>query len=211
MTQEELIAAVKALQEKNGGDLLGLAVKLYDDNHGFREKNRTLKEENAALKGRALPDGAVVLSPEEASAWGAFKALGKPEEIKAQLASVPELQGKLSKIERDRLIDEVAAFAGWKPGVLRRMPDVDKLTFELRDEQQDGTGTKVPYVKDASGQTRKADEFGEAEWPEFMPALKAEPAKPAGTPWIEQPSGGKPIKKDPAASYIGKAYADPKK
>ena len=200
----EALAAFKSLLEKNGGDSAKLAEKLFDDNHALREDKRKLKDEAAALKAKVPAEGSRVLTADEMKAWDELKALGKPEEIKAAFGTVKELQGKLSKVERDKLLEEAAGAHGFKPHVLGKMPGLDRLTIEVRTVKQDGKDTKVAHVKDELGQTRTLAEYAEAEWSDFLPALTltAASAQPPGTKWVDQSSGGKAPKQDQVEAFI---------
>lgn len=124
------------LVARYGGDALRLAGDLVErerDNFALREKNRDLRRENETLK-QAVPEGALVLSGEQAEQWQAFSQLNLPvPEIRAQLTA-----GQSAITERDVLVraatlEEAAKLAGFKPGVLRLL--AKDLAIEVREDE----------------------------------------------------------------------------
>jgi len=208
MTQEELIAAVKALQAKNGTDAEGLAVKLYDENFQLREKNRTAKAEIEELKKKLPAENAVVLAAADAKIWAEYQKLGKPEDLGKAVSERADLSKQVSESKRKELVNAAAEAHGLRASVLSKL--IGELPIEMKDEQRDGKAVKVAYVKDGA-ESKPLDKYAESAWADFVPALRTEPAKGNGTQFVNQSTGGKAPESDPVKSYFAKTYGEGKK
>jgi hypothetical protein len=180
---------------KDGDAALRMAERLsavLEDNFKAREKNRQLRDEVAGLRGKAAPEGAVVLSADEAKRWEAYQGLGvEPAAIKAALAERDEARGSLAKLEREKVLRDVADVAGYKPSVLGQLPGSADLAFEIRTVTQDGKSERAVYVK-ADGKDVPLTEYAQQQWADFRPALRIEQQAATGTRYVEQSAGGKP-------------------
>lgn len=180
--------AFQRLLDRKNSDGISLARELFTENYNYRRNNEELKRQVGDLQGKAAPEGAVMLTGDNAKAWIAYQALGKPEEVKQGLDERTQLQGKVSAQEREALIRGVAEAAGYKPAVLANLDRVAKaegktLGFELRDTTVDGKVVKVPYVKDGDNASPLTD-YAVTNWADFMPALSVQGTQqqqPAGT------------------------------
>lgn len=159
--------------QQYGGDAIRMAdrvAELERENYRYREQKRDLAAEVQALKGKQVPDGAVVLTGDDAQAWQAFSTLGKPDEVKTRLEERDSLAAEVAGVKRDQTLREVAEAAGYKFAVLRQLGG--DREYELRDVTADGQTRKVPFVKD--GDTAKPlAEFAQGAWADFLPALQA--------------------------------------
>lgn len=214
LTAAELIARYGASPER-------LAEKLeeaHGENFRLRETNRGLRGENDTLKGKVPAEGAVVLTGEDAAAWGVFQGLGKPDEVKTKLGQVETLTGELTGLKRDATLRDVAAAAGYKFTVLKQL-GADR-EYELRDVTDgEGKATKTAFIKD--GDTFKPlAEFAQTAWSDFLPALAATTSgqgatggQGGGTTYPAQNGGGgKQQPPDAATAYLASArYAIPKR
>lgn len=160
--------------EQYGRDALRLAEKLADvqsDNYSLREKNRALRQQVTEAAGK-VPAGSVVLSAEDAQALEAYRALGKPEDVKTKLESLTPVQQELHGLKRERAITKAAEAAGFKPAVLNTL--AGDLDIQVKPGQ-DGKPLAV-VVKD--GAETALTDFAKAEWAEFLPALAPVQAQP---------------------------------
>lgn len=189
------------LLERNGNDAMQLASRLFDDNYQARERARQLEAQVRDLQGKVPGEGSVILQGDDANAWATYRELGTPDEVRQGLDRQAELQGQLQQRERETLLRQVAEQAGYKPGVLAQLDRMaqaqgKELAFEVREVEQDGAKTQVPFVRD--GETESAlTEYATQEWADFLPALTAQPAPttppaapPPGVRYPPQHPGG---------------------
>ena len=190
---------------------LRMAEKLAESenaNYGLRDKNRTLRSERDDLKGKAPADSTRVLSADEAKAFDAFVALGKPAaEIKQALEASGDATAKLSKLERDSQIRDAANAHGYSPAALGKLPSLANAALVLKDETVDEKPVKRAYVT-ADGKETALDAYIQQHDPEFLPSLKVE-AQPSqqqqqtrGTSFVQQHAGGS----DAPPANAGQAY-----
>lgn len=159
--------------QQYGGDAIRMAdrvAELERENYRYREQKRDLTTEMTTLKGKQVPEGAVVLTGADVTAYEAYAALGKPDEVKARLTERDTLAAEVAATKREKSLAEVAEAAGWNPAPLKRI-GADR-EYELRDATADGKAVKVPYIKD--GDTFKPlAEYAASEWSDVLPALQA--------------------------------------
>jgi hypothetical protein len=154
--------------DQYGRDGIKIAEKLAEvltDNSQLREQRRSLREEVTTLKAKVAPDGARVLTAEEAKAYDAYAALGKPEDVKKALEANSEATAKLAKLERSERLRAAAEAAGYKPSVLERL--ASDLTIEVRPVKD--SAPLVVVVAD--GQETALADYAEKEWKDFLPSL----------------------------------------
>jgi hypothetical protein len=151
------------LLDKKNQDGIALARELFDENHELRKRNRELKAKVPA-------DGTVILSAEDAKAWEAYRALGKPEEIGQKLKDGDEAKTKLSGLEEEKVLSGVATELKWKPEVLSDLAKGKNLTWVVTEKD----GKKTVSVKDADGKEHPAEDYAKANWSLYLPALQAE-------------------------------------
>ena len=205
-------AAFQRLLDRYKNDGIALAGQLFSENYQHREKLRQLEQQLTETAGKVPAAGTVVLSGDEAKAWAAYTALGKPEEVKTYLDERTQLQGKLQGMERETTLRSVADVVGYKPSVLANLDRMAKaegkaLAFDVRDTTVDGKPIKVAYVKDGDKETALTD-YAASNWADFLPALAAQggaqaQTPPAGTRYPAQHAGnGQSGKPDPVADFI---------
>jgi len=156
---------------KHNGDAMALAATLLGENATYRDRVRTLEGEVAQAK---LPDGAVVLTKEQAAQWTEYQALGAPAEVKTKVESGTQASEKLAGFERREQLRGVAERVGYKPGVLEKLGG--DLTFEELevDGEKEGEKVKTYGVKGADGKVQPLTEYAKANWGDFLPALSAQ-------------------------------------
>jgi hypothetical protein len=129
-------------------------------------------------------EGSVVLAGDDAKAWEAYKALGKPDDVKKKLEKLPELETKVADVDNAEQMAKAAEPLGWNPKPLAKLAKDHKLTFvEVKDEVVNGKTVKVPYVKgpEANATPVKLEDFAQQHFADFMPALTT-PASGTGGP-----------------------------
>jgi hypothetical protein len=164
------------LVERYNGDALRMAEKLADvltDNH-------KLRGEKADLKKKQTPDGAVILTGDDAAKWNAFNELGTPEELKTIKAT-----GEAAIAERDELraqatIAKAAELTGYKTKVLSDLAKSKGFTIEV---EGDGEAAKVT-ARYKDGDKDKAvplNEYVETSLSDYLPSLQADTPPTANT------------------------------
>jgi hypothetical protein len=198
---------------------LRMAEKLADftnDNHALRRKNADYKIEVEQLRGKVAPEGAVILSADDAKAWEAYKTIGKPEDLTKAVTERDAAQAELTTLRRQANLTAAAEAHGYKAAALGKLPSLAGKEVELKEVEVEGVKVKRAFVKDGTTETGLA-EYITAHDPELLPALAADAtdtrAKPAGgiTYPAQQGNGGKPAATSPAKDYIKSTnYAVPK-
>lgn len=141
------------------GDAVRMAGQIVDvetDNYKLQRKRDDLQRDLDAVKGRVPADDAVVLTAEDARAWEVYKALGKPDEVKASLATGQAAIAERNTFRRAQTLEDAAKAANLKPGVLKLLAkDADVQVREIDALKQDGTTEKqkvaVVVTRDAAG------------------------------------------------------------
>lgn len=196
--------AFEKLVARKGGDSNAVALMLFDENKRYRD---TIND----LRGKVPAEGAVVLAGADAQAYEAYKALGKPEEVKAAIEKRDQLQGQLDDVTRDATIRDAAAAAGFKFSVLSerdkvaRKVDGKTLMFAVREVERDGKRSNVAFVKD--GDTEKPlSEYAAEKWADYMPALVQGNQSSNGKQFPTQHTGtgGNQQEADVVSSFLGK-------
>jgi hypothetical protein len=159
---------------------------LAGENFDFRESQRDRDEEVDRLKKNQVPDGAVVLTGDDAKHFTAIKATGVAlDKVAERVKLAGDLEGKQAASERRTSQDAAAKALTWNPDVLAPLLDNHKYLIELRDIVVKEAGkadrtVKVPYVrKDAQGSAwERLDELvtRDESLKPFLPALKTVPA-----------------------------------
>jgi len=169
-----------------------LIAKHGDENkaiHILLKENHQLRAKNSKLKGNTVPEGAKVLQGDDAKAWDAYTALGKPDFLKTSLEEGTRAREELGGLRKAELHRTVAGALGFKESVLSTLIQKDNLNIEVKEETVNGKTVKVPYAKgvDASKpeELTKLSDYATAKWADFIPSLKVDttPARPTlGTP-----------------------------
>ena len=156
--------------DRFGRDALKLAEKLAEalsDNYTLREQRRVLRQEVTELKAKAAPEGARLLTTDEAPLWDAYKALGAPDAIKKSIENASGATAELTTLKREKQIRAAAEAAGYKAAVLERL--AADLTIEVRPVKD--AAPVVVVVKD--GQETALADYAKDNWGDFLPALEA--------------------------------------
>lgn len=181
---QKLTANLESLTKRHGSSD-AVAMQLLQEAHAYRE---TIRD----LKGKVPADGSLVLAADDARLWQAYQTLGKPPEITAALSERGQFKAELDGLRKERLVNEAAAIAGFKPTVLATLVKADGI--DLTVSTPDDKGVRTVTVKDGDKDVPLA-QFAEGRWKDHLPALKAA-TQPPGTPGRESPT---PIPGAPAA------------
>lgn len=173
---DEVLAKVQRLIERAGGANEAV-MTLLSENAQYRERLRVKAQELEAEKKR-VPEGAVVLSGDELTAYQSYQALGTPDELKTAKQKLAEAETELFTERRNVRLRDAATITGFDPEVLdslARTADGTLIDFELieAEVERDGKRVKerVPHVKVGDTSTRLT-EYAEQHWQKFMPSLK---------------------------------------
>lgn len=174
-----------------------VAQQLANENYQLRVSERNKADEitrlkaettelNTKLTAAKTPEGSMVLTKEEGVIWEALKAMGKPEDIKAKLDSVPALEKKIADAERLTVVSRAAEAEGYEVEVLTGLVGESPIEFKTVDKKE------VPYIKLTENGVEtsvRLSEHIEAKHAKYLPALK--PAAAKGT-HVKQDGPGKP-------------------
>jgi hypothetical protein len=176
----DLTRAIESLLSKYGPD--GAVGKVIIEAHDLRKKV-------AALKSRVPKEGAVILEGDDARRWSSYVALGEPDALRAGLAERDTFKAEAEGHRKAKLLAAAAGLYAYEPSVLETL--AKDLEVEIREDRgQDGKPVKVAIVKGEGDKTTPLNEYAEAHWQAFLPALKAEAARRTSSP---SPSGPPPV------------------
>lgn len=192
---EDRVAIEQGLENllrKHGGDAAKVAGLLYQENYQLRADKRGLKSELDELQTR-LPDGAIVLTAEQAQTYNALLEHGTPDVIAARLKEHGALR-------REQMLRDAAAALGWDVDALKVVGA--NLDYEVR-EVADGQGgkTTVAFVQVAGEEPVALDDYAATHWSALLPSLRKEPVV-SGTPWPKQPGIGNPPHVKPSVDDV---------
>jgi hypothetical protein len=172
----------------------------------FLRDNRKYRKDNSDLKAKLPPEGAVVLTADEAKAWDEYKALGKAGDLKAALGERDRLKDEADGLRRAEVYKQAAEAHGYKAPVLSRLASQEKLQIEIREEKVGAKTAQVAYVKGVDDKGKetatKLPDYAARAWPEFLDSLPISTRAAPGTP--PRPGGPgppPPIREQPKTLY----------
>ncbi|MBZ9752734.1 hypothetical protein K7W42_17980 [Deinococcus sp. HMF7604] len=187
----------------------------------------TLERQNETLKANQVPKDARVLTADEAKAYDAYVALGKPDEVKTKLDQGAKDSTELTDRRFKDTLATAATDAGFKPTVLGDRIKADGLTvLPSREVEREGKKVQVAYVKDAQGAEHELAAYAKQHWNDYLPALQVSASgdgSGSGASYARQDagssagssgdqggsSGGSGWLTDALKSTQGGAYVDP--
>lgn len=179
-TQQEITAVVDRILASQGNDARRALGQLADENLAYRRQRKALRQQVEQLTARLPKEGAVVLTGDDAKAWEAYKALGKPEELKKKVDRSAELETKLADRDRQTVIDEAAGAVQYNKDVLGEEIRRRDLHLEMREVTETVNGQtvkkKVPHVrpaKDEKATLEPLTTYAERDMKPYLVALKA--------------------------------------
>ncbi len=126
------------LVDRFNGDAVKMAEKLADalnDNFALRRKRDELQGEVTTLAANQKPEGATILTGDDAKIYEGYKPLGTPDEIKARLAAGDEASGKAKSLERDGTLRDAAQRYGYDYEALRaHSADLPLTPYEVQED-----------------------------------------------------------------------------
>jgi hypothetical protein len=140
---------------------------VLNDNSQLRSQRTALRTEIADLKSKVAPEGARILTADEAKVYDAYATLGKPDDVKKALEANSTATAELTTLKRERQIRAAAEAAGYKPAVLERL--AADLAIEVRPVKD---GAPIVVVVKDGAETALAD-YAKDNWADFLPALEA--------------------------------------
>jgi ABC-type amino acid transport substrate-binding protein len=147
--------------------LLEKQAELLTDNSQLREQRRTLRQEVTELKSKVAPEGARILTADEAKVYDAYAALGKPDDVKKALEANSTATAELTTLKHEKHIALVAEASGFRPAVLAKLAgDLDIQVRPVKD------GKPLVVVVADGAETALAD-YAQTNWADFLPALQA--------------------------------------
>jgi hypothetical protein len=158
------------LLAKKNGDAMALAAQLLAENADLREDKRQLKKNQA-------PEGAVVLTGEDAAKWTAYTELGEPKAVKKQIEDAEKATTKLANLERSQAMREACEAAGIDFEDFSSRKGVDDVSYEVKTETKDGKAVKVPYITrqaDGKTETKPLSEWAHEAFPTLAKAQQQE-------------------------------------
>jgi hypothetical protein len=199
-------ASVQALITRLG-NADAAAQELWRDNYQLREQRRTSRAELADVKAKLPPDGAVILTKEQAADWDAYQKLGKPTDVEKTITDGKAAAEGLVKRDRADALGKAAKDLGYNPEVFTQLADMNKLTLTSNEVTMgDGKKQTVYTATPAGGQPMEMTQYASANWGIFMPSLTANAGGAGGQqqqgqqqqqqggggaqPWIGQGGGG---------------------
>lgn len=191
---------LKKLLEKHNNDAMALAGQLYSENYQLRDKSCTLRAEVEDAKKKLPAEDAVILSKADAERLEAYKALGKPDDLRAALTERDTLKTENAKAQRKDLLRSVADAEGFDVDVFTSLAS-DDLSFEIKEVKKDGKEFKQASVIIKVGDKQESKplaDYAAEKWQKFLPALKPTEKK-EGTPYVPQKKADPPKEPDRVA------------
>lgn len=138
------------------------------ENKQLRDQRRDLRSQVKDLETKVPEEGSVLLSADEASAFEAYKLLGKPEDVKSSL-------DEANTVRRKAEVAKVAKVAGFNADVLSDLaPETAVLSVKTTTDG-DGEPTSNAFIKvDEKGDEVPLTQFAEDNWKLYLPSLRQE-------------------------------------
>lgn len=193
----DLAKQVADVLAKHGGDQT-TAVRAI-----LTELNTT-RDQVASLTAKLPKEGHVVIDGDAHKLFGAYQAMGKPEELTAAIEAGKTATTELTGIKRAQHFSEVAKLNDYEASVLTTLAERDGLEIEIVETDGKDPKThkpikvKVASVKAADGKLTPLADYAEASWKSFLPALKVAP--PSTLPPRGSPSSGTGSPRPPVVS-----------
>lgn len=146
------------------------------------------KEAKRLAKQLEQYEGKTVLDTEQAGTFEQYKKLGALQDIEKALQERDASKAELTMMKRAQQVRQVAEKMGYNPNVLAQLDTVDSLTYEEKTVVQDGKNVQVVMVSGGKAEQPIAlQEYAQAHWADFLPALQPNAQK--GATFAPQMSG----------------------
>lgn len=171
-TDAEILSLLREIKEagSKGPDASKVA-DLTGDNFKLRRKL-------AEARRGAVPEGAVVLSGDEAKAWAKYREIDPdPSNLRKRVEAGEAAVGEASGFRKAEVGREAAALMGYRENLFSKLARADGLDLVIVDQQKDGKAVRVPHVKGEGDKTTPLADYAEAHWKEELPLLAADTDK----------------------------------
>lgn len=164
------------------GDAIRMAEKiaaLEHDNYQAREKLRDLRASLESARKQAPPEGAAVLTAEEAQAFEAYRAFGQPDELKTALETGEAAIAERDALRQAAILEQAAKAENFRPGVLKILGkglEIEMKEIEVPTEDGSFTKQSVPVVVARDGDTTTETplrKYFEAQGEDVLGSLEA--------------------------------------
>ncbi len=198
------LAQLEVLTQNQQTEISGLKEKL----RAVKTQSTQFKSDRDKQKARVdeleaqMPEGSLILKGDEAKAYQAYKALGTAEEVKTKLEAAVETTKENTSLKRTQRTSAASKALGWKESVLERLlgdMDIDgrEETVTVKEGGKDVLKKQMVYavlVPQESGEPKRvqATAYAEANWSDFLPALKAKSPPDPSVPFVPQSPSNKP-------------------
>ena len=185
-SRETRDAGLVALKAKYNNDVERALTTVYEDNWSLREKNRKLGEKVEAAK---LPEGAVVITKEQAAEYAEYAKLGKVADL-VKKEVLDAANKRIEEIDTEKLHARAAGLLVWKPTVTHDLMRDKGLHVEIKSETENGKAVERVYVRpkaDDKAPLVLLQQHVEKNLADYLPALKE---KQGVTLPAQQPAGG---------------------
>lgn len=152
----------------------------------FRRNPVLMAREIADLRGRVPADGQVAVPQADADALAAYRALGKPDDLRTALTERETLKQDAARRVRADEIRAKAQDAGYAPAIVERLsrdPDAAFDVAEVAEVERDGQKVRTLLVRKAGTEDAPVDldAYAAQHFPEFAATLRAGGAPVGGT------------------------------
>jgi hypothetical protein len=160
------------------GKLVEAAVAKHGDQTGalkaFAADLYAARDDLKAVRAKLPPDGALVLTGDDAKDYGAYRNIGKPSDLRKVVDEHATLATENAGLKRDQELRGVAEKAGVKHAVLKTLAGALAFGETEIETTKDGKKLKstVVTVKDGEAAPVPFDEYAAKHWGDFLPALK---------------------------------------
>jgi hypothetical protein len=162
------------VHDRYNGDAMRIAEKLADaqnDNFDLRDKNRQLRGELDDAKKKLIPDGAVVLTGDDAKRWETYQKLGKPEDLEKALKERETATTQLTKLQRDAQVREAAGVEKLNADALLALPGLPSIT--IKDVKEGEAMVKRAFVTPEGGAETPLRDYGKQQYAALWSAVEA--------------------------------------
>ena len=140
------------------GDVVRVAEKLAEalnDNYGLRRKRDDLQGEIKTLQANQKPEGATILTGDEAKIYEGYKPLGTPDEIKTKFDRLDTLATEVTTAKRDGTLRDAAQRYGYDFDALRA--HAGELALTAQEVEEDGKRVTKYRAGEGTAQTDLAE------------------------------------------------------
>ena len=189
MELNQAIAKIGDLQEEIAR-LRNHKERLEGDLKDVRDKKTAAESRAEELAQKVPADDAIILTGAQKDAFEAYKALGKPDELKSTLEAKTQAEQRLAAYQRQDAIRAAAGTTYNAKALTRFLPETARI--EANEETKDGKTEKAYAVVLPQGEGQEPKRTPLSEWVEAQEAElglslkveqpKAAPTGPGGTP-----------------------------